>query len=184
MKRIFVLSLVLAGVLAILLGWSTLRAEEQQHGPPPSDDPRFEFLKQLQGTWVTEGNDEMPGGVFEFRVTAGGHAVEERELIGTPMEMLTVYHMQGKELVATHYCMLGNQPHMKAAKKVLDNTLDFACNGKPGNSRSHDEEHVHGWSMRLDPDGTLRYSGELLREGTVTEAPAFVLTRQSETASR
>jgi hypothetical protein len=98
--------------------------------------------------------------------------------------MLTIYHMEGKDLVATHYCVLGNRPRVRAAKNVIDGTLGFSCDGKPGNTRSHDEEHVHGWSMKLGADGTLHYSAELVKEGSVTEAPKLALIRQQETARR
>ena len=78
-------------------------AEQASPGPVPADDPRFEFLKSLAGTWVVEpGPGEPGGGIVVFRVTAGGHAVEEREMMGTPMEMLTVYNMDGRDLRATH----------------------------------------------------------------------------------
>ena len=31
-------------------------------------------------------------------------------------EMITMYHPDGDGLALTHYCMLGNQPRMKASK--------------------------------------------------------------------
>jgi hypothetical protein len=98
--------------------------------------------------------------------------------------MVTLYYMEGSDLVATHYCMLGNQPRLQAAKRVVDDTLVFACDGKPGNAASHDEQHVHGWTMRLQDDGSLHYSAELIEDGELAEAPSFVLTRQQKTASR
>ena len=174
------------GFLALLAPLSIVAEDQGSHGPPASDDPRLEFLRSLAGTWVVEsGPGEMPGdSIFEFRVTAGGHAVEEREMTGTPMEMLTVYNMDGDDLVATHFCMLGNQPHMTAAKRVVDGSLSFACDGKPGNTKSHAEQHVHGWAIQRDGDDKLVLSGEVIKEGKVSEAPQFVLTRQQETASR
>ena len=64
------------------------------------------------------------------------------------------------------------------------NTLSFDCAGKPGNSASHDDQHVHGWSMHRQQDGTLHYTAEIVKQGEVTEAPDFVLTRQDRMASR
>ncbi len=174
-------------ILVIFLGVVGIQAgeEQQEHHPQPPQDPRFEFLKSLEGTWTGPPLSEgMPDGVFEFHVTAGGHAVEEREMIGTPMEMVTLYHMRGKDLIAKHYCMLGNRPQLKASRRVVDQTLSFACAGIPGNAASHDEEHVHGWRMRLGEDGQLHYSAELVKDGKVTEAPDVVLTRSRQTASR
>ncbi len=172
--------------LAVLLGAAVATAGEgEHHAAPAVDDARFEFLERLAGSWVQEAGAEAshPGG-FEFRVTAGGTAIEEREFTGTPMEMVTIYHMQGRELVATHFCMLGNQPRLTAAPKIVDNTLKFTCSGTPGNAASHDDHHVHGWSIRLDGQGRLLYTAELVKEGQVTESPSLVLTRAQQTASR
>ncbi len=179
MRQIFMLALVL------VLGTGLAGAEDEGgNAVPPAKDPRFDFLKQLEGTWTGTGPGEAGESLFEFRVTAGGHAVEEREMIGTPMEMLTIYHMQGRDLVATHYCVLGNQPHLTAAKQVVDSTLAFVCDGSPGNTRSHDDEHVHRWAMLLDPDGKLHYSAELFKNGEPSQTPITVLTRTGTRASR
>jgi len=152
----------------------------------PTDDARFTFLKGLAGTWVGESDmPEHPGEMtIEFRLTAGGTAVEEREMAGTPMEMVTLYYMEGPDLMATHYCMLGNQPHFKAAKIATDGTLSFACNGKVGNTASHDEHHVHAFSMRLDKEGRLLYDAAMAESGKTVEGPSLVLTRSTETATR
>lgn len=165
--------------LAMLLwGPFAFAGEHEHHGKATPTDPRFEFLKSLAGTWT--GSEAT----MEFQVTAGGHAVVEREFVGTPMEMVTVYHMAAGQLVATHYCMLGNQPRFTASSDSGDNAVAFDCAGTPGNEASHDAEHVHGWAMKLGADGTLHYSAELVKAGQVSEAPSLVLTRQTTTASR
>jgi hypothetical protein len=176
--------LLIALAVALPTG-GPLLAEGEHHAPAPVQDPRFEFLKGLAGTWIGPAVEEGgPPNTVEFRVTAGGHAVEEREFLGTPMEMVTLYHMEGRDLVGTHYCMIGNRPQVKAAKQVVDGALAFACAGKPGGAASHDEEHVHGWTMRLDREGRLHYGGEMMKSGEVSETPSMILTRQSATASR
>jgi hypothetical protein len=172
--------------LALLLGGMPgLAADDDHPAPRVIDDVRFDFLRNLEGIWFGQADSgEMPEGRYEFRVTAGGTAIEEREMIGTPMEMMTVYHMDRGQLVATHYCMIGNQPHLTAAPGLVNDTLSFACNGIPGNEKSHDAHHVHAWSMQLRDDGTLYYSAELTEDGKVTQTPSVVLVRQQETASR
>ncbi len=147
-------------------------------GSTLADDPRLDFLKNLAGTWVGEPHHEGdPPTRFEFRVTAGGHAVEAREMAGSPMEMLTVYHLDGSDLVGTHYCMLGNQPRVIAAERIEKDTLRFECSGTPGNETSHDAEHIHGWTIRVDGD-TMHYQTNLMADGKSKEASGFKLQRQ------
>ena len=181
MRRITTMTLWMA--LALAAGGAGA-ADEHEHPAVPADS-RLEFLKRLAGAWASQpGAEGEPGSTIEFRVTAGGHAVEEREMIGTPMEMVTLYYMEGGNLVATHYCVAGNRPRLVAAPRVSDDTLSFACAGVPGGAASHDEEHVHGWKMRLDGEGRLHYTTEIVERGQVTHAPGFVLTRKTETTSR
>lgn len=180
MKR-FMITMV--GLLALSsVGFAA--ADGDHHAHVAIDDSRFEFLRSLEGTWTATSDGDASERVFEFRATAGGTAIEEREFVGTPMEMLTLYHMEGRNLVAKHYCMLGNQPRLTASRKIVDDTLSFSCDGKPGNAASHADEHVHGWSMRLDGAGRLFYSAKLMKDGHVTEAPSLVLTRKQEAARR
>ena len=61
-------------LLVVLAAGLTAAGEPEHHGPPPPDDARFDFLRNLEGTWVAEPKgDGMPAGTIEFRVTAGGH---------------------------------------------------------------------------------------------------------------
>jgi hypothetical protein len=178
---------ILFAMLLAALTISPAAAGDEGHPAPPAvDDARFDFLKRLEGDWVVDaGQGEMSGNRFDFRLTSGGTAIHEREFIGTPMEMMTMYHMQGSDLVATHYCMLGNQPRALAAKRVQGGGLSFECDGKPGNAASHDDQHIHGWSMRLDEDGKLYYSAQMYTGGEPSdEAPSMVLVRPTQSASR
>lgn len=171
--------------MALLAGVPGASAAGEGHPAPPAiDDARFEFLKGLEGAWISEGaGQERPPMEFEFRLTASGTALVEREMVGLPMEMLTVYAMEGPELMATHWCAIGNRPRAKAALVERD-TLRFDCAGTPGNAASHDEEHVHGWTMRLGPDGRLHYAVVIAENGATKETHELVLTRRSDTARR
>ncbi len=62
------------------------------------------------------------------RITGGGTTVVETFPVGTPAEMVTMYHKDGNDLVLTHYCSAGNQPRMRA-KTVTGNTLVFDFDG-------------------------------------------------------
>src|SRR5690242_6473548 len=92
---------------------------KEHEAPRPAPPSRLDVMKRLAGDWIQVGPDGKASDqvVATYRVTAGGSAVEETLFAGTPHEMVTVYHMDGDDLVLTHYCVAGNQPHMKAEKQ-------------------------------------------------------------------
>jgi hypothetical protein len=79
----------------------------------------FEKLKSLQGVWSTDLQDVREKEV-SFEVTAKGSALIERT-----MGMVTVYHLDGPLLMATHYCESLNQPRFVASDFSNENIIDF-----------------------------------------------------------
>ena len=61
---------------------------------------------------------------------------------GAEHEMVTVYHADGDEVVLTHYCVLGNQPHMKARPGGDGKQIVFECVGGT-NLASERDKHMH-----------------------------------------
>src|SRR6516165_1621351 len=100
-------------VITLLAGGVPTRADEKAK---PANAQRLEALKGLAGDWVEVGKDGKPTDrvVSSIRVTSAGSAVLETLFPGTDHEMVTLYHLDGAELILTHYCMMGNQPRMRA----------------------------------------------------------------------
>lgn len=83
----------------------------------------FDQLKGLEGTWhgepegegeEAEKEAEAAGPVtHEIRVSAAGNAVMETMNPDTEQEMINMYHLDGEDLLITHYCAGGTQPRMK-----------------------------------------------------------------------
>ena len=170
LSRLVLTAAVLASAVAI--------NAQQPPAPEVPDDARFELLKGLEGRWtgksLKEGGHK---GLFEYRVIAGGSVVEERTFAGTPMEMVTLYHFDGTELVASHFCMLGNHPRFTAANSAGENKLEFDCAGLPVNADSHDAPHVHSFQIEKAADGTVQVQVDILQNGELV-AEQFTLTRQ------
>jgi hypothetical protein len=76
----------------------------------------FDQLKAMAGDWIdVDGSMGMKDQVAaSYRVTGGGSSVVETLFGGTPKEMTTVYHKDGRQIALTHYCAAGNQPRMRA----------------------------------------------------------------------
>ena len=86
-------------------------------GEPPTAQARLDALKSLAGAWEADlDGDGVAESEVVFRVTSAGNAVHETMFPGTEHEMVNLFHLDGDDLVMTHYCAVGNQPRMRAAK--------------------------------------------------------------------
>src|SRR5215510_7910040 len=74
----------------------------------------FERMKSLAGEWTADTSYGKARLTYE--VIAGGASVVERERAERLPEMMTVYHLDGKRLLMTHFCIAGNQPRMVATE--------------------------------------------------------------------
>ena len=114
----------------------------------------FETLKGLAGEWVPLDKDgKSTDQVFTaFKVTSNGSAIQETIHPGTPMEMVSVYHLDGKDLVMTHYCFLGNQPKVKLDPKSTEKVLKFSFVGGTNLDPAKDMHMHEGTITILDTD--------------------------------
>ena len=118
----------------------------------------LEKLKKLAGTWVSLDEKGKPTDtvVSVFKVTAAGSAVQETIFPGQPHEMVSLYHMDGKDLLMTHYCAAGNQPRMKADPKSPENKLKFDFAGGT-NLDPKKDFHMHEGSITFIDDDHIAW---------------------------
>jgi hypothetical protein len=91
-------------------------------------------------------------------VTAGGSAVHETLFPGQPQEMVSIYTVDGPDLVMTHYCVLGNQPRMKADSKSPDNQICFQFAGGT-NLDPKKDKHMHAATLTIVDDDHIEVAG-------------------------
>src|SRR5262249_46818166 len=153
MMQRFKFATVLA--LAFAIG---ARAEDKPIKASAETHPGLEKMKKLAGTWVEADKDGKPTDkvVSVVKVTAGGSAVQGTLFPGSPMEMLSVYHRDGKDLVMTHYCMLGNQPRLKADPKSPANQIRFEFVGGTNLDPAKDM-HMHGGTLTFVDDDHITF---------------------------
>lgn len=85
----------------------------------------FEAMKKLEGSW-TQTNPDGSMTYLTLSVISGGSAILET-MTGkdrSKVAMSSVYHLDGDELVMTHYCGQGNQPRMRA-RLIEKNRIRF-----------------------------------------------------------
>ena len=95
--------MVLASAVAILAAGAATAAPRDD-----TFDAAFERLKGLVGTWQIGDRDDQ----VRYYMTGDGSALVE--IFETSRGMASVYHMDGDDLLVTHYCGANNQPRMKA----------------------------------------------------------------------
>lgn len=140
---------LVCGAVAMALVSSAQADDKHNHTMPKAPtNPAFEKMKSLVGTWVKVGDDgKASDEVFSvIKLTAAGSAVHETIMPGTSMEMISVYTPDGEGVALTHYCMLGNQPRMKAAGSADAKQLKFDFVGG-GNLDPAKDMHMHGATL-------------------------------------
>jgi hypothetical protein len=139
-----------------------VRSEEKPSEKPPTAAPHagLEKMKKLAGTWVMADKDGKPTEqiVSVVKVTSGGSCVQETLFPGGPMEMVSMYHRDGADLVMTHFCALGNQPRMKADPKSPANQLCFKFVGG-ANINPEKDMHMHEGTITFVDDDHIEFSG-------------------------
>ena len=155
-QRTWVSGLVLLAIAAVG------RADDKggAKATAPTTHPGLERMKKMAGTWVAAGKDGKPTDqvISVVRVTAAGSAVHETLFPGQPHEMISIYYRDGADLMMTHYCALGNQPHMKADPNSPPNQLRFLFAGGTNLDPAKDK-HMHEGTITFTDDDHIEWSG-------------------------
>jgi hypothetical protein len=156
-QRFWVGGLVLLALAAVARSDDKPQSEDK---PKVATHPTFEKIKKLAGTWVEADKDGKPTDkvVSVVKVTGGGSAVVETLFPGQPHEMVSVYHLDGKDVVMTHYCVLGNQPRMKADPKSPEGQIRWLFTGGT-NLDVNKDKHMHEATVTFVDDDHLEIAG-------------------------
>jgi hypothetical protein len=153
-------------VLLVIVAWAGAEDKKETNASAVAKHSGLERLKKLAGEWVATDPQGKPTSqvVSVFKITAGGSAVHETIFPGTPHEMVTLYHLDGQDLVLTHYCAAGNQPHMKADPKSSPKQLRFQFAG--GSNLNADKDmHMHEGSITWIDDDHIEWSWVGYKDG-------------------
>src|SRR5436305_744807 len=141
-------SRVALGLVVVLIGSRSVAAD------PPGVEAKAALarLKSLAGEWKVAELDGVHGqhdGKITYKVTAGGSTLMETFFPGSDHEMVSMYHLDGDDLVLTHYCAAGNQPKMKLDRQAsTTDQLQFVFDGGTGFDPAKDL-HIHCGHIRF-----------------------------------
>jgi hypothetical protein len=177
MKRAALVSVV---SVALLMLAAAARAQDKGEAGmalrPVAQTPEWQKLRMLVGQWegfMEEGGKKLPTQA-EVRMTADGSALMHVMGRDTPHEMVTMFHPDGKRLLATHYCSAHNQPRMALTEAPGANQLAFqfvdGTNITPGDTHMvrlvitfldadhHDEAWTASVNGKEGPAAIFRYA--------------------------
>src|ERR1041385_2396550 len=166
------------GVFMLSVAGATgARAHEMPAMKPASAG--FQQIKALVGQWEGTsspmGSEAKPSPVAtEFRLTAAGSAVEENLMKGTPHEMVDMYTDEGGTLAMTHYCAVGNQPHM-VMKNFSAHQIDLEM--VPTAGVDPNAAHMHLLTLEFTDANHLTERWTNYTNGQPAETVIFTLSR-------
>ena len=179
----------LFGAIALcLLGgtiWNLPQSAAQTEKPKPkvtSAQICFAKLKSLAGDWTHKDDKTGKEKVsLRYRVISGGSAVEEEMMPGSPGAMTSIYHLDNDTLAMTHYCSIGNQPHLKATKASTTSKMEFECVGGGGNMKSEKDMHIHHLVMTFLSEDHFTQEWAANKDGKLTgSAEKFEAFRKAQ----
>jgi len=110
--------------ICLALALSLAAAAESDTPVAQSDAQKsFEKLKALAGSW--EGTFEGETVHVTLRVTSMGNTLMHEMKSSGPEDPITMITVDGDQLRLTHYCDVGNQPHMVGTVSPDGKTIIF-----------------------------------------------------------
>ena len=171
-------TLVIAIAILSTLAFGSLAAAGEEMGAPVVHSKDFERMKELVGVW--EGKTDMGKGMEQLKITyeltSAGNAIVEKFAAGQPHEMVTVYYDYNGKLALTHYCSLGNQPHMEITNPG-DGAMLFVLSEQAPNLVSLKETHMHAHSITIDGKNSMTQTWTLYDKGAKANEVSVKLTR-------
>jgi hypothetical protein len=174
MTRFVLFTAVAALAVALPTG-----ADDKAAKQPAGGAAALDRMKKLAGTWVAADDKGRPTDkvMLVYKVISAGSTVHETMFPGSDHEMVTVYHLDGKDLVLTHYCALGNQPKLKLDPKSTGNVLKFDFAGGT-NIDPKKDMHMHEGSITFADDDHIEWSWKGYADGKPADGISLKLVRK------
>ncbi|MDG3004936.1 hypothetical protein [Paludisphaera mucosa] len=179
MLRIFTFNVLVlsASLVATALG----AGDEGKKSSPVTAKAAFDRLKTVVGEWKNSkpcnGGEGEGSDVVRYKLTGAGSALVETSSPDTPMEMISVYHLDGDDLKMTHYCAIKNQPRLKLDRAASTaDRLVFVFDGGANIDPSKDM-YISGLVMNFHPDGKIVSEWDCNQGAEKVGPTTFELTR-------
>ncbi len=140
----------------------------------PDGAAAFAKMKTLVGEWKSTGSLHSR---LIYELTGAGTTLVERDMTESMPDMMTMFHLDGRALLLTHYCMVGNQPRMQARSfdpasgEIRFQFLDAT------NLKTPNDAHMHNATFQIVDHDHLRSVWEFYENGQKSRTETFEFTR-------
>src|SRR6266852_3683982 len=167
------------GLVAVAIALAGLALNARAQDKEKGKSSQLDQIKKLAGEGAGKGKhgDHEMDATVSYKVTSGGTAVMETLGAGSEHEMVTLYTQDGDDLVLTHYCMLGNQPRMRAERDGAADKLAFKFTGA-GNLKSDMDPHMHDLTLEILGDDHIKATWTMYKDGKPAETATFDMKRK------
>lgn len=191
--------MVLAAGVALVLGLAVSTHAQSKKGQPKAVEGSPEtvvydaqsamaFLTTTSGNWGSASGQHEHGGaapagnrgLVSVKTKAAGSAVVHTYAQGTPGEMETVFHMDGDQLLLTHYCALQNAPVLKFVKTNKPGELKFEFLGGT-NFDPKVDAHLHESTFQIMDKDTIEQRSTVFANDKPQPELKAILHRQQQT---
>ncbi len=151
---------LLVGTMLLALPMIAHGEDKTASRPTKSNNANFEKMKKLTGTWLAADDDGKPTDrvVSVLKLTSGGSVLHETLFPGQSEEMVSIYTVEGSDLIMTHYCVLGNQPRLKADPNSSADQICFQFAGGANLDPAKDK-HMHSVTLTIIDDNSIELAG-------------------------
>jgi hypothetical protein len=140
----------------------------------------FDQFKALEGEWVG-ATKETAGLRVTYHVTSGASTVVETIAPGSQHEMITVITKDRESVSLTHYCAIGNQPHMVAPDSDGGKVVAFKFQNA-GNLKSENDMHMREVTYTFVDKDNLKTVWTTYNGGKPAGNQIFILKRKKPAA--
>lgn len=175
-------TLLLTLTLLLGAGLNNRNAEIQTGLTAEQAAAAFEQLKKLVGTWEAVIDEEGGKMIDTYELIAKDSVLmHTTEFPDQPsMTMVTMYHLDGDDLILKHYCVAQNQPEMKATKISDDfRSIVFTYTGGT-NMKSRDVGHMDEAHITFKDKEHYAANWKWYADGDFQEGHKFEFTRKEK----
>ena len=174
--------LIIATSLLSVLCWSGPGLDLQAEQIVLDTDAIFERLKQLEGTWFGEGGalgGDSSSVVHKFRVVAGESVV--MEIMDPDGEQeINMYHVNGNDVLMTHYCGGGSQPRLKLEyARASSESMPFVFFDATNLENPAVDRHIHAGKIVFVDSNHLESWWTVYKDGKEVAKSRFNLQRMA-----